>query len=752
MTNAMKNHLPLRSAAAALLAWAATFAPVQAALTLVDINNPVAGTLANNPDGSFTITAGGGDTWDNSDSFTYYYEERTGDFDVSVQIVNLEIGDPGQQDSAKASLMARVDTSPGSADVMINALPLDPKNAIETIYRPRADAGTDDMPDRPSSNTSGSTPYPNVWLRMRRVGNLFTTFYGTEPFKWVVLSEVTVDPADFPAKMLVGLSTVNHISSNEDQALRTKATYKNYGNTVVPPVPTVSGAPAGNKAPGIYPNQSVTAVNWKIEVPADGKGPDGNPIVYNAGNKNEYILSQDGVGPIAWSAPGYNQGDLDFSIAPRDPVAALENTGPYGPKYNRAVTDPAAAPAQAWAPSPRAGIVLGSIRKLSQTWNDGAGEFHAFAFCPTFEGASRFGYNMVDGTFQNLDYYFSFVKLGEHSTELPAAADPFALREANINLAMAWFPYDAGWQAGYVNAPNAAGGVWKAHGTHSAALTKNVTSKYSAGEIVEWVDNGVDFGGQATVKIPGVNTLNDGMLFTISTDDSTPNQGAFVTAAPAADGSAWNVAIRVDDDDYSPTSYATSGQSDFAFLYIPFKAVNLIGGHIKGNGTKLASAGTFAISRASTGRYELTIPGKTGTSGMLLLQNAGYLAGQPDVTDDGVLAYEYINGKFVIEARHSEAGPNGSDLTPVRDTDFNFAWVDFANPLLPEGSVILPPPSLSFARQGGNVVISWPAATTGYTLESNTTLGGGWSAVAGVVNNSVSVAPTQANVFYRLKK
>ena len=44
---------------------------------------------------------------------------------------------------------------------------------------------------------------------MRRVGNSFTTFYGNKPDQWVVLSDVTVDPADFPSKILIGLSTVN---------------------------------------------------------------------------------------------------------------------------------------------------------------------------------------------------------------------------------------------------------------------------------------------------------------------------------------------------------------------------------------------------------------------------------------------------------------------------------------------------------------------------------------------------------------
>lgn len=743
----MKSHL-LKPATVLGIAIAGALA-ARADLILVDIDNPVTGTRVNNADGSFTITAGGGDTWDSSDSFTYAYEERSGDFDVQVQVLNLVVQDAAQQDSAKASLMVRAGLAAGAANVQINALALESKNAIETIYRPRADAGTDDMPDRPTSNTGGATPYPDVWLRVRRIGNHFTTFYGNKVGEWNVLSEVTVDPADFPSNLLVGLSTVNHISSNEDASLRVQATYKDFTNTPVPPLATIDGAPAGANGPGTYPNATVTGVNWKIELPASGLGLNGSPISYNGASKDEYILTVAGQGPIPWSAPGYNQGDLDFNIGPSNPVAALENTGAYGPNYNRSVTDPAAAPAQAWAPSPRDGVILGSVRKLRQQWNDGAPEFHAFVYCSTFEGASRKGYSTLDGAFRNMDYYFSFVKLGETPAFIPADANPAALREANIDVSMAWFPYAAGWKAGYVNAPSgSANGVWRAHATHSAALTSDITIKNSAAEIVQWVDNGGVFGGQATVKIPGVNTATDGMLFTISTDDSTGNRGAFLTAAPSTDGSVWNVDIRIDDDDFSPTTYAEEGQSDFAFVYVPYTAPGLVGGKVAANGSKSGGAGQFTVTRASAGRYEIVIPGKTAQDGMLLLQNAGYLAGQEGVTDDSVLAWEYIEGKFVVEARHAEAGPNGFDVFPLRDTDFYFAWVDFTSPLQAQ---LVVKPTLSIARNGTDVIISWPADVTGFTLQSAPDVNGQWTPVAGAVNNTVTITPS-GTTLYRLAK
>lgn len=63
------------------------------------------------------------------------------------------------------------------------------------------------------------------------------------------------------------------------------------------------------------------------------------------------------------------------------------------------------------------------------------------------------------------------------------------------------------------------------------------------------------------------------------------------------------------------------------------------------------------------------------------------------------------------------------------------------------------PPVLSYSIESGNFVLSWPAETTGWTLESSTDLGAddNWDPVPGVDNNSVSVPMTPPKNFFRLK-
>jgi hypothetical protein len=656
-------------------------------LTKTDINNPTVGVVTTAADGSFTVVAGGNDTWSNEDSFTYLHEDKTGDFDVAVRILSLDVGDASQQDSAKASLMVRADLTAGSANVQINGLPDESKKTIESIYRPAKDAPTDDMPDRPTSNTRGETPYPDVWLRLKREGSRFTTLFSNNSNAWTVLSSVLTDTNEFPAALKVGISTVAHVSTSEDESLRVTATYADYRDVPTIPPTTVADEPAGDNSPGTYPNVTVTAANWKLAAPADGLTATGERFLYNTGTKNSIQVSVEGAGPIPWTAPGFNQGDMDVNIGPRDAVAGLSNTGPYGPDYNGSVTDPTAGPAQGWYPALEKGLVLASVRKHRAQWNDGAPAFHGFSWVTT-EGSSRRGYSMLDGVFRNQDLYLSIGKLGERAEFLPDGASPAALREGNIDIATAWFPFEQGWIAGYFADATLQPAAWYRQATYGAGLGRLTAAKNSAAEILTWEDlpDGTK-GGLATLKLPGVDSLKDGMVFATSNHEGNDNRGALVTASPKADGAGWVIAIRPDDEDLAPDSYAAPERSQFGFVYVPYTAARLVGGQVRGaTGAKVQSAGEFTVSRLEAGRYAIEIPDKAGTNGMLLLQNAGYLASNPTLTDDAALAYEFIDGKFVVESRTVSAS-GAFDTFPLRDTDFYFAWVDFQQPLAPTAVV-----------------------------------------------------------------
>lgn len=64
------------------------------------------------------------------------------------------------------------------------------------------------------------------------------------------------------------------------------------------------------------------------------------------------------------------------------------------------------------------------------------------------------------------------------------------------------------------------------------------------------------------------------------------------------------------------------------------------------------------------------------------------------------------------------------------------------------------PPSLTIARTANELTISWPAAATGFVLESSPVVGAGaaWSMVPGVTGNSVTVTPSESAQLYRLRQ
>jgi len=62
-------------------------------------------------------------------------------------------------------------------------------------------------------------------------------------------------------------------------------------------------------------------------------------------------------------------------------------------------------------------------------------------------------------------------------------------------------------------------------------------------------------------------------------------------------------------------------------------------------------------------------------------------------------------------------------------------------------------PRLTIVPSAGSVTLSWPVSFTGYILESATALPATtWTAVAGVVNNSVTLGASAGNGFFRLRK
>jgi hypothetical protein len=289
-------------------------------------------------------------------------------------------------------------------------------------------------------------------------------------------------------------------------------------------------------------------------------------------------------------------------------------------------------------------------------------------FAVTF--GQGWGFRMLDGVYANG---------GNGSSDLVtgAAGGAGGLQEASSNVAVAYLPYEQGWLGAWVNA--AADG----EATFASGSPDLLPSS------VMWT------GGVANVTLPGVNSATDGMLFVAPANGSS--QTRIAAAFPNGSGG-WTTTVRFDeDDDITGQTFLNSG-NEFQFLYIPYTAANLIGGHVEGsNGSLINSADDahFDIVRTSAGQYSLSVFEANGVTkkdesdGMLMLSVASNMPGAPTLADRTFLSYQYDagSGNFVIQSREllstTSGTPDdafGNDFQ-LRDSDFYFAWVDFANPL-----------------------------------------------------------------------
>ena len=192
-----------------------------------DIGNPpLASSIGVVGDG-LSVTACGSDIGGDADQFNFEYQNRTGDFDLSVCVASLSVIDPW----AKAGLMARESLDAGGRFAAALATPA----MNGSVFEWRDPSGS-------ASGSSGSFPanYPNTWLRLQRVGDAFNGFASYDGLSWTLLGSDTIS---MPAQIYVGFAVDSHLTNQV-----TTAQFVNFGptssNAVVATVPP-PGEPIG---------------------------------------------------------------------------------------------------------------------------------------------------------------------------------------------------------------------------------------------------------------------------------------------------------------------------------------------------------------------------------------------------------------------------------------------------------------------------------------------------------------------------
>ena len=174
-----------------------------------DVGNPeIAGTVTVTG-GGFDITAGGADIWGVKDEFHFVYIQKTGDFDLAARVESLT----ATHLYTKAGLMAREDLTPGSRHIYFQLFPdnkLRNKNNGGFEYQYRQESGGEMKaiyPARFDGTPDFPVTFPDTWIRLKRTGNKFTGYTGTDGKSWKEYASFTLD---LPQKVYLGPAVTSH--------------------------------------------------------------------------------------------------------------------------------------------------------------------------------------------------------------------------------------------------------------------------------------------------------------------------------------------------------------------------------------------------------------------------------------------------------------------------------------------------------------------------------------------------------------
>ncbi len=163
-----------------------------------DLGNPAVSSTVTVVSNGLNVTALGGGFGGNSDQGNFSYQVYTGNFDVSVRLAGLGLSDV----FAKAGLMARENLTASSRFAAALATPA----MNGSFFEWRDPAGS-------AANSTGSFPanYPNTWLRLNRVGNVFTGFASYDGQTWTQLGSDTIT---MPSQVYLGFPVSSHSTNS----------------------------------------------------------------------------------------------------------------------------------------------------------------------------------------------------------------------------------------------------------------------------------------------------------------------------------------------------------------------------------------------------------------------------------------------------------------------------------------------------------------------------------------------------------
>ena len=225
---------------------------------------------------SFQVTGGGLDIQATTEQMRFAYKSVNGDFDARVR-VNSIVGGARLESVAKAILSARATTDGASASVNAFVTPAFPGDSSygATARTASGAATTSNLVSTAYSPGAIPATYP-AWLRVKRVGDAFTTYRSANGTDWTQYGSITV--AMGPTA-LVGAG----VNSHRNGQVAT-ATFGDFQIIQAPNQPTIlSPTYAGGSFSGSFQTQNgfsyrvvykddLSAASWSLLTTIPGNG------------------------------------------------------------------------------------------------------------------------------------------------------------------------------------------------------------------------------------------------------------------------------------------------------------------------------------------------------------------------------------------------------------------------------------------------------------------------------------------------
>ncbi len=161
-----------------------------------DIGSPGAAGGQSLSGSTWTVQGAGADIWSTADAFHFVWQSLGGDGTVSARVLSQSNTDLW----AKAGVMARQGTDAGAP---YYAAYLTPGNGINVQYRATSGANAVQL-----VGVAGSTP---AYLRVGRVGNVFTTYTSGDGVNWTAIGGSSLTLA-LGSTLLAGMAVTSHQS------------------------------------------------------------------------------------------------------------------------------------------------------------------------------------------------------------------------------------------------------------------------------------------------------------------------------------------------------------------------------------------------------------------------------------------------------------------------------------------------------------------------------------------------------------